>query len=462
MVFLLLFLLTPGILFSQQIVKDPDVDSICVDFPLHLEFTGGTWGTGSRWNLQGGSTPDNTLQSIDATWSNAASKTVTARVRNGPGPPDVYTTSIVIVAQPEPPSLNTQTPPAGTPPCEGELVSATFDPGTDGIGCSDEFQWSSRTGAVWSTPLPYTGGQQLSTGGVDEIIIEGRRTDCDGTVGCTGTAWATLALWIITDDTTPPVITTCATDKFYNAGPTCQVIVPDLTIEVVATDNCDPAPVISQSPAAGTLIGEGVTTVTLTVTDAGSNTANCTADITVTDITPPVITGCSGDINVASDTSYCGAVVTWAEPVATDNCPGVVLTSTHAPGDTFPVGTTTVTYTATDASALTDVCSFDIIVDPPVPPVISGPVSVCTPVLETYSITDPGSHSFLWTVINGTISGSDTNASVDVDWTGTLQGNVSVTITSGSGCFVVGNTLVDKTETPLTGTINSSTSLTRR
>lgn len=458
-------LLLPLVLFfpslvHAQILKDPDVDSICVDHPLTLTFSG-SWGSGSRWNLTGGgSTPDNTLQTIVATWSNPGNKTITARVRNGPGPPDVYNESIVIVDQPTGPTLDTQTP-AGSP-CEGELVSATFDPGSDGIGCTDEFQYSTRTGAVWSAPLPYTPGEKLSTGGIDELIIEGRRAGCDATVGCAGTLWTTLAQWVITPDLTPPVITGCATDRSYNAGPTCQVTVPDLTGEVVATDNCDPSPVITQFPVAGSTIGEGVTTVTLTVTDAGGNTASCTADITVSDITPPMINGCPVDLTTAADTSYCGSPVTWTEPAATDNCPGVVLTSSHSPGDFFPLGTTAVTYTATDGSGNTDHCSFDVTIQPAADPVISGPVTVCTPVRATYSVTDPGSHTFAWTVTNGSIVGPVTGSSIEVDWTGVIQGTVEVTITSGSGCTNQGSITVDQFPTPSTGDIQSNNTLTRR
>jgi len=77
------------------------------------------------------------------------------------------------------------------------------------------------------------------------------------------------------------------------------------TIRARVRNGPGPATVVTQSPVAGTLIGEGVTTVTLTVTDAGSNTANCTADITVTDITDPVISGCPANINTDADTSCC-------------------------------------------------------------------------------------------------------------------------------------------------------------
>ncbi len=49
-----------------------------------------------------------------------------------------------------------------------------------------------------------------------------------------------------------------------------------------------------------------------------------------------------------TDVSSATAVVTWNEPTASDNSGSVTLTSSHSSGDTFPIGETTVTYTATD------------------------------------------------------------------------------------------------------------------
>ena len=65
---------------------------------------------------------------------------------------------------------------------------------------------------------------------------------------------------------------------------------------LVATDCNGSAPLqISQTPAAGTLVGLGVTTVTLHVLDAANNESTCTANFTVSDNTAPVITTCAGD-----------------------------------------------------------------------------------------------------------------------------------------------------------------------
>jgi gliding motility-associated-like protein len=65
-------------------------------------------------------------------------------------------------------------------------------------------------------------------------------------------------------------------------------------------------------------------------------------------------------------------VVPWTAPTFTDNCAGGTLTTTKAPGSTFNKGTTTVTYTATDAVGNTATCSFNVNVVDNTPPVIAG------------------------------------------------------------------------------------------
>jgi phage tail sheath gpL-like len=81
----------------------------------------------------------------------------------------------------------------------------------------------------------------------------------------------------------------------------------------------------------------------------------CTFDIVVTDNESPVIT-CPSDIAVNTDAGDCEAVVTFSAS-ATDNCSSII-TYSHASGSAFPVGTTTVTATATDPAGNTDVCTF--------------------------------------------------------------------------------------------------------
>ena len=54
------------------------------------------------------------------------------------------------------------------------------------------------------------------------------------------------------------------------------------------------------------------------------------------------------------------ARVGYANPVATADCPGVTVACNPPPDSSFPVGSTTVTCTATDASRNTVTCSFEV------------------------------------------------------------------------------------------------------
>ncbi|WP_159038651.1 HYR domain-containing protein, partial [Brumimicrobium mesophilum] len=97
----------------------------------------------------------------------------------------------------------------------------------------------------------------------------------------------------------------------------------------------------------------------------------CTFDVTVSDDEDPVIVNCPTDITETITAGNCSQTVTWTAPTATDNTPGVTLTSTHNPGDAFPIGTTTVTYTATDVDGNTAICTFDVVILPPAQPTLA-------------------------------------------------------------------------------------------
>ena len=76
----------------------------------------------------------------------------------------------------------------------------------------------------------------------------------------------------------------------------------------------------------------------------------------------PVISGCPSDVSGNTDGGIATGTISWTAPTATDNSGTQTLTSTHNPGDSFPIGTTTVTYTATDAAGNTANCSFEVVV----------------------------------------------------------------------------------------------------
>ena len=184
---------------------------------------------------------------------------------------------------------------------------------------------------------------------------------------------------IVVNDVTPPVISVSSLTIAADAS--CQAVVPDFTATANVSDNCacagtdnseacaDRLPItVTQSPAAGTPVGLGTHTITLSANDGSSNnggagnTTTVTTTLTVADQTDPVIS-CPTDIEVflpanSPDTSM---VVNYPAATATDNCTSSpTVTYSHASGSVFPVGTTTVTVTATDAAGNDSTCTFNI------------------------------------------------------------------------------------------------------
>ena len=100
-------------------------------------------------------------------------------------------------------------------------------------------------------------------------------------------------------------------------------------------------------------------TYSVTVLDDEGCTTTCSITLTTAmDNEDPVIT-CPQTINVNNTPGQCGANVNFSA-TASDNCPGVIVTYSHQPNSFFPVGSTVVTATATDASNRTASCMFQI------------------------------------------------------------------------------------------------------
>jgi hypothetical protein len=190
-------------------------------------------------------------------------------------------------------------------------------------------------------------------------------------------------------DDTAPTITTCPPARDLLVDTDCAAAVPDLTIEVVATDNCDGDLAITQTPEAGTVI-TGDTVVTVTVADDAGNIDTCAVALTLVDQTPPTITGCPASVTIGNTPGACSAVLDWTEPTANDNCGVDSLVATHDPGFAFPVGTTAVVYTATDTSGNIATCSFTVTVnDVEQPDIIVCPLGRTLPTDDDCEATIP-------------------------------------------------------------------------
>ena len=195
----------------------------------------------------------------------------------------------------------------------------------------------------------------------------------------TGSASCTQLITV--NDVTPPVITVAA--QTIAADASCQAVIPDFTTTATVSDNCacsgsdtseacaDRHPItVTQSPAPGTPVGLGTHTITLTANDGSSNnngagnSTTTTTTLTVADQTAPVIS-CPSNIEVflPANSTATSMAVSYPAATATDNCStSPTVTYSHASGSVFPVGTTTVTATATDAAGNHSECTFTITV----------------------------------------------------------------------------------------------------
>jgi hypothetical protein len=170
---------------------------------------------------------------------------------------------------------------------------------------------------------------------------------------------STCTQTVTVTDNQNPIFVTFPSNITVNAlNSNCANIV--MWTKPTASDNCGVASLVSSDPlfdAAGySFLSVGVNTITYTVTDVNGNQSVRSFTVTVVDNQAPIITLCPGNITVNATNGLCSSVVNWSPPTASDNCPGVSLSTNHISGETFNVGTTVVTYTATDHSGLVTTC----------------------------------------------------------------------------------------------------------
>lgn len=187
--------------------------------------------------------------------------------------------------------------------------------------------------------------------------------------GCTDT----ITIEGVLDDE-PPVITGC-TDMLVTlpTDPGLCAAVFDANDYISATDNCSEILLIEsfirmdrpEGRTANPLtLDLGTTDVLINVTDEAGNVEQCTIDVLVVDEEAPT---CATPPAVQATANPCGepVIVSFTDPVFTDNCPGditVNVTSMPSSGEVFPVGTTPVIFSGTDASGNVGNCTINVVV----------------------------------------------------------------------------------------------------
>ncbi len=174
-------------------------------------------------------------------------------------------------------------------------------------------------------------------------------------------------------DVTDPVISSTHSDQTLNAGDNCQVALPDYTVDLIATDNCDADLAVSQSPSPGSTISGTTNVITLTATDDAGNSAEVTFNVEVVDVTDPVITSTHNEQTVfAADNCQVALPDYTGDIIASDNCdPNPDITQNPVPGTLISGNTNEVTLTVTDDAGHFAEVSFNVLVIDNTPPVIT-------------------------------------------------------------------------------------------
>src|SRR6266568_640505 len=194
------------------------------------------------------------------------------------------------------------------------------------------------------------------------------------TVNCSATDsvgnTSTGSFTVTVADTTPPTLQLPSSITKEATGPSGAVV----SYGASATDNVDGTDPVTCSRASGSIFPLGTTTVTCSATDTAGNTSTGSFTVTVVDTTPPTLQLPSSIIKEATGPS--GAVVSYGAS-ATDNVDGTdPVTCSRASGSIFPLGTTTVTCSATDSVGNTSTGSFTVTVADTTPPTLQLPSSI--------------------------------------------------------------------------------------
>jgi hypothetical protein len=146
----------------------------------------------------------------------------------------------------------------------------------------------------------------------------------------------------------------------------------------------------------GAVFNVGTTNIFFTATLPNNTEMTCATSIIVKDTTAPIV-NCGGNITIDNSPGFCGAnILPLAKTFA--NCGGATLVATRSDGlavdALYPIGNTTLTWTATNTSGVSSQCIQIITVLDKEKPVITCPpnkvvtnaVGKCGPVVVDYTM----------------------------------------------------------------------------
>jgi gliding motility-associated-like protein len=281
---------------------------------------------------------------------------------------------------------------------------------------------------VWYKDNLVISGQTASTLAVTadgdyKVKVTNTTTTCENT---------SAASTVKVSDTQKPTIT-CPSNVTAVADANSCVATGIVLGAPTTTDNCTGTTVTNNAPSSFPI---GVTTVTWTAKDVSGNTQTCTQTVTVSDTQKPTIT-CPSNVTTVADANSCVATgIVLGAPTTTDNCTGTITVTNNAPSS-FPIGITTVTWTAKDVSGNIQTCTQSVTVSDTQKPTITCPSNV-TAVADANSC-----------VATGIVLGTPTT-------TDNCTGTITVT-NNASSSFPIGVTTVTWTAKDVSGNTQTCT-----
>lgn len=180
---------------------------------------------------------------------------------------------------------------------------------------------------------------------------------------------ATVPQLVTIVDTAPPTLTAPADITAECQGPGGTTV----TLGTPTVDDlCDPG-AVTVAHDAPAVFPSGTTIVTWTATDGAGNMTSATQSVTILDTIPPTLTP-PGPIT-AECQGPAGTAVDLGTPIVDDLCDPAAVTVGHDAPATFPLGTTTVTWTATDGAGNVTSATQDVTVVDTTPPALTVAVS---------------------------------------------------------------------------------------
>jgi hypothetical protein len=249
---------------------------------------------------------------------------------------------------------------------------------------------------------------------------------------------------VTVEDTTAPSVTPPTPISAEATGPSGAVV----SFSASASDIVDGPITPTCSPLSGSTFALGTTLVTCTATDVAGNTGTASFNVTVSDTTPPSLSLPADQLIEATGPG--GAAVSFSVTASDIVSGSITPVCSATTGSLFPLGTTTVTCTATDAALNVATGSFSIQVVDTTAPVLTLPASI-TAEATSSSGASAGFSATATDVVSGSISPVCSPVSGSTFALGTTT--VSCTATDGAGNSATGSftvTVVDTTGPAIT------------